>query len=57
MRSCFVRFPLRDCLTMMAPSLWSCVSLVESLKSHSLALQNVPPETLALWENVSLKKS
>ena len=54
MRSLFVRFPLDDCLSMMAPSLWSSGPLREALESSSHFLQNFPPETLALWENVSV---
>ena len=54
MRSLFVRFPLDDCLSMMAPSLWSSGSLVEALKSDEPALEELPPETLALWENVRI---
>ena len=58
MRSLFVRFPLRDCLSMMAPSLWSSGPLddalqLEILESCDPFVQTVPPETLALWENVS----
>jgi hypothetical protein len=46
MRSLFLRLPLQDCLLMMAPSLWSSGLPEETL-------QNVPPDTLALWTNVS----
>ena len=54
MRSFFVRFPLNECLSMMAPSLWSSGPLHEALDHKSPLLQNAPPETLALWENVRL---
>lgn len=50
-RSLFVRFPLDDCLSMMAPSLWSSGSLLDALNSNETILEDVPPETLALWEN------
>lgn len=52
MRSHFVRLPLEDCLAMMAPSLWTSGSLDDALANHGPLLENVPPETLALWENV-----
>lgn len=51
-RTLFVRFPLSDCLSMMAPSLWSSGPLAEAMARNAPSLQNVPPETLALWENV-----
>lgn len=54
MRSLFVRFPLGDCLAMMAPSLWSSGPLLEAPQIDSTFLQNIPPETLALWDNVRL---
>jgi hypothetical protein len=53
MRSHFVRLPLEDCLAMMAPSLWTSGSLEDAIANHGPLLENVPPETLALWENVS----
>ena len=52
MRSHFVRLPLEDCLAMMAPSLWTSGPLDVALVNHGPLLENVPPETLALWENV-----
>jgi hypothetical protein len=52
MRSLFVRLPLDDCLSMMAPSLWGSGSLEEALARNNSFLENVPPETLALWGNV-----
>jgi hypothetical protein len=55
MRSHFVRLPLEDCLAMMAPSLWTSGSLDDALANHGPLLENVPPETLALWDNVGLK--
>jgi hypothetical protein len=50
-RSLFIRFPLGDCLCMMAPSLWSSGPLAGADGEDS-SLKSVPPETLALWENV-----
>jgi hypothetical protein len=51
MRSYFLRFPLEDCLEMMAPSLWSSGPLDEALARKGPSLEIVPPDTLALWEN------
>jgi hypothetical protein len=51
-RSLFIRLPLGDCLCMMAPSLWSSGPLAGSADIVP-SLETVPPETLALWENVS----
>jgi hypothetical protein len=53
MRSLFVRLRLEDCLSMMAPALWSSGPLDEALARNGPTLEDVPPETLALWENVS----
>jgi len=53
MRSMFVRLPLEDCLGMMAPALWSSGPLEDALARKSPLLEDVPPETLSLWENVS----
>ena len=52
LRSLFVRLPLEDVLSMMAPTLWSSGSLEDALVNGPL-LEVVPPETLSLWENVS----
>jgi hypothetical protein len=52
MRSLFVRFPLEDCLNMMAPALWSSGDLNDALSHDGPSMEDVPPETLALWENV-----
>jgi hypothetical protein len=53
MRALFLRLPLEDCLSMMAPTLWSCGPLDDAVARDELLLEDVPPETLALWENVS----
>lgn len=53
MRSLFLRMPLEDCLAMMAPALWSSGPLDEALARKTPFMDDVPPETLALWENVS----
>jgi hypothetical protein len=53
MRALFVRFPLEDCLGMMAPTLWSSGPLEEALVGQGPLLEEVPPETLSLWVNVS----
>ena len=57
MRSLFVRLPLEDCLSMMAPALWSSGPLDEALARNGPLMEDVPPETLALWENVSRQAS
>ena len=55
LRSLFVRLPLEDCLSMMAPALWSSGPLVDALaRNEQPLLEDVPPETLSLWENVRL---
>jgi hypothetical protein len=54
MRSHFVRFPLEDCLCMMAPALWSSGDLQKAVSLGGPLMEDVPPETLALWENVRL---
>lgn len=48
-RSLFIRVPLEDCLSMMALSLWSCV-----VTSGYSSMTDVPPDTLALWDNAVL---
>lgn len=50
-RSLFIRFPLEDCLGLMALSLWTS-GPIES-PNFPAALEVVPPDTLALWDNVS----
>jgi hypothetical protein len=50
-RSLFIRLPLEDCLGMMALSCWSTGALTGQANMHT---STVPPETLALWDNVSL---
>jgi hypothetical protein len=52
MRSLFVRFPCDACLGMMAPSMWSSGPSKEDQLNHELHFRSVPPETLALWQNV-----
>lgn len=51
-RGIFLRFPLEECISMMAPVLISTGSL-EGVSPKSEAMQPVPPETLALWDSVS----
>jgi hypothetical protein len=51
-RALFIRLPLGDCLCMMAPSLWSSGPLPTPV-GNVPSFESVPPETLALWENVS----
>jgi hypothetical protein len=48
-RSLFIRFPLEDCLMMMAPTLWGCGDLQAGVTSFD----EIPPETLSLWDEVS----
>ena len=50
-RSLFMRLPLDDCLSMMAPSIWSCCADTKALQKPVLEL--VPPVTLSCWDNVS----
>jgi hypothetical protein len=38
--------------SLFVPSLWSSGSLEEALARNNSFLENVPPETLALWGNV-----
>ncbi|KAL7575763.1 hypothetical protein ACA910_003093 [Epithemia clementina (nom. ined.)] len=45
-RSLFIRFPMEDCLCMMAPLLWRC-----GPDDASAGLDEILPETLALWSN------
>jgi hypothetical protein len=52
-RSLFVRSTLEDCLSMMAPALWSSGPLHDALERKSPLFEDVPPETLSLWSNVS----
>lgn len=61
-RSYFLRLPLAECLQMMAPTLWSCAATstpvltndtMESGGAIMPYMEDVPPETLALWSNVS----
>lgn len=56
-RSVFVRFPLEDCLAMLAPSLWGCGDLTSAVTNRSPSFEDVPPETLALWDNVCFPKN
>jgi len=51
-RHLFLRFPLVDCLGMMAPSLWSTGNLENSTSTD--AMIPFPAETMALWDAVSL---
>jgi hypothetical protein len=49
-RGLFSRLPLEDCINMMAPTLWSTGSLD---KASKVDLNEMPAETLALWDHVS----
>jgi hypothetical protein len=51
-RSLFLRLPLEDCLCMMAPSLWSSGIVGVELLSSPDQLEEIHPESLALWETV-----
>jgi hypothetical protein len=53
-RSLFVRFPLEDCLMMMAPTLWGSGDLQAAMANLSPSFEEIPPETLSLWDEVSL---
>eukprot|EP00980_Cylindrotheca_fusiformis_P003615 scaffold812_cov124-Cylindrotheca_fusiformis.AAC.7 len=51
-RGLFLRFPLRECISMMAPTLWSTGSLEEvNLSQQWFSMEAMPAETLALWED------
>lgn len=52
LRARFLRFPLEDCINMMAPVLWSSGAL-DSSNPSKWSMDLVPSETLALWDNVS----
>lgn len=54
-RSLFLRFPLDDCLCMMAPSLWSA-GMTERNGEAVFNLEPIPSDTLTLWDNVSQKE-
>jgi hypothetical protein len=51
LRRLFLRFPLDDCICMMAPKLWSTGSLENDQALTDM--QEMPAETLALWGDVS----
>ncbi len=51
-RNLFLRLPLEDCLCMMAPSLWTTCVEQGFLEAP---MTPVPPETLALWDNVCIQ--
>jgi Sec23/Sec24 zinc finger/Sec23/Sec24 trunk domain len=53
-RNLFLRFPLDDCLCMMAPSLWSS-GILDS--TTGIILDPIPSDTMTLWDNVSLQFS
>lgn len=53
MRQLFLRFPLEDCLGMMAPKLWSTGLIDDKVGASSIKKHSFPAETLALWDNVS----
>ena len=50
-RRLFLRFPVKDCLIMMRPELWSTGSM--TISSGWDTMLEFPPETLALWDDVS----
>ena len=50
-RSLFIRFPMEDCLCMMAPLLWRCEPSNDKDSSESAPLEEILPETLILWSN------
>uniref|UniRef100_A0A7S4VB00 Protein transport protein SEC23 n=1 Tax=Ditylum brightwellii TaxID=49249 RepID=A0A7S4VB00_9STRA len=47
-RNLFLRLPLKDCIGMMAPFLWGLMI------GGNFEFMPIPPETLALWDNVSV---
>lgn len=49
-RKLFIRFPLKDCLQMIRPSLWSTGSI--KISSGWDSMIPFPAETLALWDDV-----
>ncbi len=51
-RGLFLRFPLEDCLQMMAPSMWS-TGVLAGITSAWDVMEPFPAETLALWDCVS----
>jgi hypothetical protein len=51
-RGLFLRFPLEECIQMMAPSMWSTGDIASSSSTWDV-MQPVPAETLALWDGVS----
>lgn len=54
MRHLFLRFPLEDCVGMMAPKLWSTGNLEKVRSASSMgAMHPFPAETMALWDAVS----
>lgn len=55
-RSLFLRLPLDDCLCMMAPSLWSA-GMIERNGETMFNLEQIPSDTLTLWDNVSRMKA
>ena len=48
-----IRYPMEDCVTMMAPQLWSTGSLEGVEDLSGVKLQSFPAETLVLWDSVS----
>ena len=52
LRSLFLRLPLEDCLCMMALSVWS--SGILKANTTTTHVSSVPPDTLALWDDVIL---
>lgn len=52
-RDLFLRLPLDDCCCMMAPSLWSASMAVGADGEPAFHLEQIPSDTLTLWDNVS----
>lgn len=53
-RGLFLRFPLEDCIQMMAPSMWS-TGVLAGISSAWNVMDPFPAETLALWDSVSCR--
>ena len=52
-RQLFLRFPIEDCVGMMAPKLWSTGNVENVRNISSMQTMNpFPAETLALWDAV-----
>jgi len=51
LRNLFLRLPLDDCLCMMAPSLWSYDISSGGGTPSTMSLQEIPSDTMTLWDN------